>query len=100
MGKQFKEVNSQYGAPMGRREYNRPPTKARTVRLYRVNLDNGGYDDGGAYWGTGEPLWCAESKEDSTGQEAYRAFTRAWTRHEAMKSLGIKVSALISKKNI
>jgi hypothetical protein len=84
--KQFCDVNSQYGAPMGRTEYNKPPTKARTVRLYEVRI-NQGYDDGGAYWGSGEPLYCAEAREDSTGLEQYRAFTRARNRWEAMKLL-------------
>jgi len=49
MSKQFSDVNSQYGAPMGRSEYNKPPTKARKVRLYQVKINSGGYDDGGAY---------------------------------------------------
>jgi len=98
--KQFAEVNSQYGAPMGRAEYNQPPTKARKVRLYMVTLDRGGYDDGGAYWGIGEQLWCAEAREDSTGKEHYRAFVRAPNRRTAMKELKLKLYQLISKKDI
>lgn len=98
--RQFTKVDSQYGAPMGRAEYNKPPTKARKVRLYRVNLDSGGYDDGGAYWGLGGPLWCAEANEDSTGQETYRAFVRAPNRRAAMRELGLKIYQLISKKGI
>jgi len=35
----------------------------RYVRLFRVKLDSGGYDDGGAYWGHGEPIWCAIDDE-------------------------------------
>jgi hypothetical protein len=32
-----------------------------TKRLYlrRLRLDSGGYDEGGAYWGRGEPLYWA-----------------------------------------
>lgn len=30
-------------------------------RLFRVNIDSGGYDEGGAYWGTGQPLYCLMS---------------------------------------
>lgn len=62
MGKQFENVGSMYGAPMGRSEYiicNPVPSTLR-FKLFRVRLDNGGYDDGGAYWGTGAPLYCAE----------------------------------------
>jgi len=100
MSKQFSDVNSQYGAPMGRFEYNKPPTKARMVRLYQVKINSGGYDDGGAYWGIRETLWCAEARKDSTGQETYRAFTRAPNRRTAMRLLGLKLYQLISKKDI
>lgn len=32
------------------------------ILLREVPIDEDGYDDGGAYWGIGEPLWCAQSK--------------------------------------
>ena len=96
----FKNVDSQFGAPMGRDSYNKPPTKARTVRLFLVTLDSGGYDNGGAYWGLGEPLWCALAREDSTGEEQYRDFVRAPTRRQAMELLGLKPCQLVSKKDI
>lgn len=89
MGKQFAEVSCRYGAPMGRRadgyiETNLP----RFVRLYRVRLDSGGYDDGGAYWGIGSPLWCAEDDDGN------RQFTRASSRERAALILGIPNAAL------
>jgi hypothetical protein len=43
MGTQFRDVHSAYGAPMGRRHD--APTEGK-VRLFRVRLDSGGYDDG------------------------------------------------------
>ena len=46
----------------------------RTVRLFRVNLDSGGYDDGGAYWGHGTALWCARDR--SGGEKFVRAVDR------------------------
>ena len=79
------EVNSAYGAPMGRRlrpnsvaqgrdawqedldpcRRIRAEGKARRydgfVSLRRVVLDAGGYDKGGAYWGFGLPIWSALS---------------------------------------
>lgn len=71
-------VSSKYGAPMGRRSdidlYGK-------VRLARVRLDSGGYDNGGAYWGHGEPLWRAL---DTEGNEQ---FLRAVSREAAKKSL-------------
>lgn len=50
---QLPRLNCQYGAPMGRLESRETPVCK--VRLFRVRLDAGGYDDGGAYWGTGQP---------------------------------------------
>ena len=44
------------------------------VRLFKVRLDSGGYDDGGAYWGLPDNLWCAQCPEG--GQEFTRASNR------------------------
>lgn len=52
------------------------------VRLTRVSLDRGGYDNGGAYWGIGEPLWYAVSE---CGE--YAAFFRAPSREAAKAKL-------------
>lgn len=59
----FESGCSKYGADMGRRDEH-ADDRASVVgrmRLFRVRLgDSGGcYDNGGAYWGAGEPLWCA-----------------------------------------
>lgn len=89
MAKQFSDVSSRYGAPMGRQADGFIETDlARFVRLYRVRLDSGGYDDGGAYWGLGEPLWCAEDEDGN------RQFTRASSRNRAALILGIPDKAL------
>jgi len=55
------EVSSAYGAPMGRRGRRANPEYNGVLRIRRVPLDSGGYDPGGAYWGTGATLWCAFS---------------------------------------
>ncbi len=77
---QFIKVNCLYGAPMGRPTYCDTPD-AR-VQLFRVNLSGGGcYDDGGAYWGSGDwksRLYCAQDKDRTV-----QIFTRAPTRAEA-----------------
>ena len=78
MKKQFENLGSRYGAPMGRPTWNEPPTKPHSVRVFKVMIDSQGYDDGGAYWGTGKPLYCA------TDGANYRQFTRADTRLQAI----------------
>ena len=54
-------VDSRYGAPMGRRSITQGdvlPTDP-PLSLRRIRLDRGGYDQGGAYWGLGQLLfWC------------------------------------------
>lgn len=83
MSKQFSNVSSKYGAPMGRSE---SPLGHTRVRLFRVNLDSGGYDDGGAYWGHGKPIYCAQCGEGG------RQFVRADSRLSAASDLGIRAS--------
>jgi len=90
----FSKGYSERGAQMGRLEYNRPPKKARSVRLFRVDLIQG-YDNGGAYWGSGQQLWCAMARE-----EQYREFVRADNRRAAMKALNLTITQLISKRSI
>jgi len=82
MKRQFDRVDSSRGAPMGRFGSDESPTGR--IRLFRVRLDSGGYDDGGAYWGHGAPLYCA-----SNGR-GYLRCIRANTRKEAAQLLGIE----------
>lgn len=84
MAKQFAEVSTSRGAPFGRKEYRADyAIEPRSVKLFRVRLDAGGYDDGGAYWGTGEPLYCAQDDKDM------RVFCRAPNRGAAVVKLRI-----------
>ena len=97
MAKQFEAVNSQYGAPMGRASYGADCVEsapARSVRLFRVNLDAGGYDDGGAYWGHGQAIYCALC--EAPGNE-FMVTERANHRFHAAALLEIKPSQLKSK---
>jgi hypothetical protein len=88
---QFPKVSTTRGAPMGRSQSGYLETNyARVVRLFQVRLDTGGYDDGGAYWGTGAPLYCAQDVDGN------RQFTRAASRMHAALILGIPAGALIS----
>ena len=75
--KQFNDVQCRYGAPMGR------PTSPGLgdtckVRVFRVRMVDGDYDDGGAYWGgsPAAPLYCVRN-EDRDVELFYRAVTRA-----------------------
>lgn len=84
MARQFQMVSCRYGAPMGRDSFGiLENVEPRTLRLFRVRLDAGGYDDGGAYWGHGGTLWCATDNAD------YRQFTRAGSRERAAVELEI-----------
>lgn len=97
MAKQFTAVNSQYGAPMGRTSYGVncvEDAPAKSVRLFRVNLDSGGYDDGGAYWGHGSAIYCARC--DVAGNE-FMVTERAHSRFHAAAILEIKPKQLKSK---
>lgn len=70
-------VSSKYGAPMGRRS----GTLEGKVHLYRVVLGQDGYDRGGAYWGRGEPLYCAYDNEHNA------VYLRATSREVAKRKL-------------
>jgi len=74
----IKPVSAKYGAPMGRHtgpEYIDPD--AGPIYLRRVRLNSGGYDAGGAYWGLGKPLFCAQDQDGGT------VMFRAYDRQEA-----------------
>lgn len=89
MAKQFEKVNVSRGAPMGRAADNYLETEQpRFVRLFRVRLDRGGYDDGGAYWGHGGQLWCAIDDDGN------RQFVRAGSRARAALELEVPNTAL------
>lgn len=93
-------VSSTYGAPMGRVEkpnhYSEPISsfaKLGPVSLRRIPLNSGGYDDGGAYWGTGQPLYHAIS---DCGK--FEKFTRASSRDRAKARLANDYPGLTFKR--
>lgn len=107
MSKQFEYVDGKHGAPMGRGSYGevgkQPKMSDGTddigpaigapgnlIRLFKVHLCDG-YDDGGAYWGWPDDLWCARC-------DGYRDFTRAATRSYAAAKLGIDNKNLYIKE--
>ena len=76
MGKQFADVSSARGAPMGRQAIFDSPDA--TVIVFKVRMIDGDYDDGGAYWGgpPSDPVFCARG-------EGFLTFTRAKNAIEA-----------------
>ena len=73
------QVSCKYGAPMGRTSDNPANFAGIKVHLAKVPL-KGDYDAGGAYWGSGMPLWCAWSDEAVM-------YIRAPTRQQAKATL-------------
>lgn len=52
-----------------------PQNTAAKLRLYRVKINSGGYDERGRYWGVGAPLYFAEDGDGN--HRALRAASRA-----------------------
>lgn len=75
-------VSSMYGAPMGRRSYNLNNYSGEPLHLRRVPL-NQGYDTGGAYWGVGNPLYCAFGH--LMDGDIFTHYVRAANREEAKR---------------
>jgi len=88
----YPEVESRYGAPMGREDW--VGCKDRPVKFHLARVrgyDGGDYDQGGAYWGNlyGHPLYQAYGFVmnyigDPTVQ---RIFVRAETRDKAKSEI-------------
>lgn len=90
--RQFPKKSHPYGAPMGRHCYGSPDTCEGKIRLFRVRLDRGGYDDGGAYWGLpGHNLFCAQAAKG----DGYQQFDRAPNRLMAAAQFEIPASRLL-----
>jgi hypothetical protein len=51
--------------------------------LRKVPVNPGGYDPGGAYWGLGDPLWCAWS--DNPDLIVYIRASRRFTAKALIK---------------
>jgi hypothetical protein len=87
--KQFLDVNSTNGAPMGRHDVGDPGDKP--MRLFKVQFVDGAYDDGGAYWGSGEPLYCLRGEGPD---EQVQRFVRAKSRIHAFLKLRLQFPEL------
>jgi hypothetical protein len=80
-GSNVTDVNCRYGAPMGRQDGTvANPTGPVTVS--RVKLDEGGYDEGGAYWGIPDNLFKAE--DDNGFVNYFRAQNRMKAQEQVL----------------
>ncbi len=88
------KVHSRYGAPMGRESTRMSdiPVQPLRLSLQRVRLNQGGYDDGGAYWGHGAPLYVATDDADVT------LFVRAVDRADAKDAIVRKLPLATFKR--
>lgn len=77
--RKISNVSSSRGAPMGR-SATLPDDRSASCKLHlrRLQWVDGDYDEGGAYWGHGEPIWWAY---DDAG--TIEMFTRARNRIRA-----------------
>jgi len=78
------EMNSSCGAPMGRHAKHMTGLTDPQFFLERVPMVDGGYDCGGAYWGSPDNLWCADFTTPLTSTTIVHYFIRANSREEAM----------------
>lgn len=70
----FPAVAGLHGSPQGRDSYRTLGERPAKAHDRRVPLNAGGYDPGGAYWGTGgPPLRCM-----FTATGSVRIFYRGW----------------------
>lgn len=81
------DVDCSRGAPMGRTPHATNPPQS-PVSIFKVPLDEGGYDAGGAYWGIPDDLYCAQD------EEGFSSFQRAASRDEVIASLGARFPGL------
>lgn len=80
--RQLSNVSSNRGAPMGRGDTVTDPDFPVKFRLERMQMVDGDYDNGGAYWGgyPSDPMWVAWGMAEDEEQEM---FVRARSRDEA-----------------
>ena len=74
----FPKVSCTYGAPMGR--YSDNPSNLKGIKRLSARRQGGGggYDKGGAYWGTPSNVWGVWGTVDDETRCAYvRASSRA-----------------------
>lgn len=72
--------------------------KPEKLHLQRLRLVDYAYDTGGAYWGMGEPLYCAFSTNKTKNDPPIRVFVRAKTREEAKEKVSLYLEVFNNKE--
>ena len=75
------DVTNASGSPMGRQDVVTDPDYPVKFKLYRMILDRGGYDKGGAYWGVSKKQMFHAYGDGK--EEVQQLFIRAKDREEA-----------------
>lgn len=81
-------VNCSRGAPMGRADFDNGAARDLPRKFYvrRIQLNSGGYDNGGAYWGLGAPLYLAETVDvEAEAFFFFRAADREAAKAEVLR---------------
>jgi hypothetical protein len=85
------ELSGKYGAPMGRSDEGNM-ADADSIAIEWMPYVDGDYDVGGAYWGGGEPMYCAAGY--LLGDEIARCYIRAASRDAAKIGLDLYFGSL------
>ncbi|MCA2999647.1 MAG: hypothetical protein ING75_13710 [Rhodocyclaceae bacterium] len=86
----FTKAYDYRGSSMGRRACLGDRKSPVKLYLNKVRLNAGGYDSGGAYWGSGEKvghLWVAFGEETTDQGEQIEIFVRGFTRDKAKQAV-------------
>lgn len=75
----FGDVSGRYGAPMGRHDIGQMPEGK--LYAFAAKCVSGGYDEGGAYWGTGGREGWVHAVTDG---HSFRRYVRAHKRSDAL----------------
>lgn len=84
MPEQLSNGSSQYGAQMGRADKITEPNFPVKFHLQKLDFVDYCYDKGGAYWGSGNPIFHAWGDGEEFEQEM---FVRAIDRNDAKEQI-------------
>lgn len=75
------------GAQFGRPDQPPEGPGPHAFRVARIEIDQDGYDEGGAYWGIGLPLFRFVEDDADPARPPAEGFVRARTRAEAVREV-------------
>lgn len=84
---QLPKLSCKYGAPMGRPDSIVDPDAPVKFYLNKLRFVDSCYDQGGAYWGMGKPVYWAYGY---IGNDMFEMFVRARNRADAKQQVKSK----------